>query len=95
VYYYCNILGAGGVAFDSGGIKSIEFSWGLGHTSNNHVEALAVYMGLRLLPVNTSSKLVVIGDSDLIIKGLRRLIKNAHPTLARILLRIKDLEKKI
>jgi hypothetical protein len=41
------------------------------------------------------SKLVLIDDSDLIIKGLCGLIKNAHPTLAMILLRIKDLKKKI
>jgi hypothetical protein len=37
---------------------------------------------------------VVIGDSNLIIRGLRRLIKNDHPTLIRILLRIRGLEQK-
>jgi hypothetical protein len=30
------------------------------------------------------AKLVVIGDFDLIIKGLRRKIKNVHPTLESI-----------
>jgi hypothetical protein len=39
------------------------------------------------------NRLVVIGDSDLIIKGLRRHIKNSHPTLATIFSCIRELEK--
>jgi ribonuclease HI len=40
----------GGVVFDSEGKKNIEFSWGIGHTTNNLAEALAVYLGMHLIP---------------------------------------------
>jgi hypothetical protein len=35
---------------------------GTREATNNHAEALAVYMGLCLIPVSRSSKLVVMGD---------------------------------
>jgi hypothetical protein len=43
---------------------------GLGYTINNQVEALAVYMGLHLILIDNSIRIVVIGDYDLIVKGL-------------------------
>jgi hypothetical protein len=60
--------GARGVVFYFGGNKALEFSWGLGNAANNHVET--IYMGLCLIPVSRLMILVVIGDLDLIIKGL-------------------------
>jgi hypothetical protein len=51
-------------------------------------------MGMHLISDRSPNKLVVIRDSDLIIKGLRRNIKNAHPTLATIFSRIRELEKR-
>jgi ribonuclease HI len=57
-------------------------------------EALAIYMGMHLIPTNTSSRLIVIGDSNLIVKGLQRFIKNDQPNLMRIFHRIRKLELK-
>jgi len=42
----------GGVVFDSEEKKNIDFSWGLGKTTNNQVEVLVVYMGMHLLSTN-------------------------------------------
>jgi hypothetical protein len=42
---------------------------------------MAVYMGLNLIPTDNLARLVVIDDFDLIIKGLRRVIKKADPIL--------------
>jgi ribonuclease HI len=88
------VAGAGGVVFDSEGNKVLEFSWGLGNTTNNHAEVLATYMGLRLIPENRSTRLTIIGDFDLIIRGLCKSLKTTHPNISRTLLRIKDLENK-
>jgi hypothetical protein len=54
-------VGAGGVTFDSDGKKFLEYSWGLGSTTNNSAEALAVYMGMRLIFDRSPNRLVVIG----------------------------------
>jgi ribonuclease HI len=77
-----NGAGAAGVrrfSFNSKGYTILEFSWGLGQTNNNHAKALEIYMGLRALLDNTSSKLVVIGDSDMIIRGLLKDHKKCSP----------------
>jgi ribonuclease HI len=86
--------GAGGVVFDSEGNKVMDFAWGLGKATNNHAEVLAVFMGLHLIPANRSSRLTVIGDSDLITRGLRQNLKTTHPNISRTLLRIRDMEHK-
>jgi ribonuclease HI len=88
-----DVSGAGGVILDSDGQKLTKFSWGLGQSTNNSAEALEVYMGMRLITDRSPVRLVVIGDFDLIIKGLQRNIKNAHLTLATIFLHIRELEK--
>jgi ribonuclease HI len=84
----------GGVIFEFKGKKSIEFFWGLEKPTNNQEEPLVVYMGMHLIPANTSYQLIFIGDSDLIIKGLQRLIKHAQPNLMRIYHGIRNLEHK-
>jgi ribonuclease HI len=67
--------GVGGVVFDSDGNKNIEYSWGLDSATNNQVEILVVYMGLNLISADNLVRLITIGDSNLIIKGLCRIIK--------------------
>jgi ribonuclease HI len=69
-FKFLRVTGAGGVILDSDGQKLMEFSWGLGKSTNNNAKALIVYMGMCLITDNGSSMLVVIGDSDLIITGL-------------------------
>jgi ribonuclease HI len=88
------VTGAGGVIFDFKGNKVLEFAWGLGNATNNHAEVLATYMGLRLIPENRSTRLMVISDSDLIIRGLCKSLKTMHPNISKTLLRIKDMESK-
>jgi ribonuclease HI len=39
----------GGVIYDLEGNNIIEYAWGLGSTTNNQVEILAVYMGMTLI----------------------------------------------
>jgi len=39
----------GGVLYDSDGVEKLTIAWGLGHSSKNQVEALVVFMGLKLL----------------------------------------------
>jgi ribonuclease HI len=72
----------------------MDFAWGLGKSTNNHAEVLAVFMGLHLTPINKSSKLTFIGDSDLITRGLHQNLKTTHPNIARNLHRIRDMEHK-
>jgi ribonuclease HI len=74
------VAGAGGVIYDSDGQKVADFSWGLGKTTNNRAETLAVYMGLKLAHERSIQTLTVIGDSEIVIKDLRGLSTSAnHP----------------
>ena len=51
-------------------------------------------MGLRLLPDNKTSRITVTGDFDLIIKGLRQILKNHQSNIARTFIRTRDMEHK-
>ena len=43
---------------------------GLGHTSNNHAEYLALWQGLNQAGKQNIQKLTILGDSRLIVKAL-------------------------
>jgi ribonuclease HI len=62
------VAGAGGVIFDSDGQNIVDYSWGLGKTTNNKVESLAVYMGLQIAHSRNIHILTILGDSELVIK---------------------------
>ena len=64
------MAGAGGVIYDSDGQKVVGFSWGLGKTTNNRAETLAVYMELKLAQERSIQTLITIGDSEIVIKEL-------------------------
>jgi hypothetical protein len=51
-------------------------------------------MGLRLTPANRFSRIMVIGDSNLITRGLRQNLKTTHPNISITLLQIRDMENK-
>jgi ribonuclease HI len=85
-------VGLQGVIYDSYGNRIYEYSWGLSKNTNNQEEVLVVYMGLCLIPVDKMVRVIILGDSNLIIKGLRRLSKNALPSLIRIYPCIRDIE---
>jgi len=44
-----------------------QYAWGLGTTTNNHAELLALWQGLQLLREKGIKKMVVYGDSMLVI----------------------------
>jgi ribonuclease HI len=71
------VAGAGGVIIDSDGQNILDYSWGLGNTTNNKAESLAVYMGLQIARSRNLHELIVLGDSELIIKELLG-IKQIH-----------------
>jgi ribonuclease HI len=60
--------GSGGVIYDSEGNKLIDYSWGLGKTTNNKEEFLEAYMGLKLTQDRHIHALIVLGDSEIVIK---------------------------
>jgi hypothetical protein len=43
-----------------------------------------VYMGMKLIRENKTSSIIIIGDLELIIKGLRKLSKCSHSKFRRI-----------
>jgi ribonuclease HI len=70
--------GGGGVFFDPDGTNKLYFAWVLRHSSNNQVEALVVLKGLELIITEKYKDIVVIGDSKLVIKGLRNMTTCNH-----------------
>jgi len=70
------------------------FAWELGKATNNHVEVLAVLMGIHLITRNRYSRITVISDSNMIIRGLRQTLNTTHSNIDRTLLQIKYMEHK-
>lgn len=50
-------------------------------------------MGLHLILVNNMARVIVLGDSDLIIMGLMSLSKNTLPNIMQIYQHIMNMEK--
>jgi ribonuclease HI len=84
--------GAGGVIIDSDGQNILDYSWGLGNTTNNKAESLAVYMGLRIARSQNIHELIVLGDSELIIKELLGSSKSTNQALFGLQSRIRALK---
>ena len=59
--------GSGGVLLDYSGKIVFNFTWGLGQKSNNIAEILAIWQGLNQARSLSIKKLVIIGDSRIII----------------------------
>ena len=70
------MTGVGGVIFDPGGNKKEDFAWGLGRSTNNHAEWLALLKGLEIALFLGTRDLVVFGDSLLVIREVRKLVIN-------------------
>ena len=63
-------VGGGGVILSPGGSTKLHFAWGLGHETNNRVEALALWHGLNLAIKRNLLSISVFGDSRLIIQAM-------------------------
>jgi hypothetical protein len=59
--------GAGGVLYSPRGNQFLDFSWNLGKTSNNMVEAYAIYQGILLAQEQQLKHITIVGDSKNII----------------------------
>jgi hypothetical protein len=50
------------------GNKITKYAWGMGFNSNNQEEVSVVYMGMKLMKADNSLSVIVIVDSEMIIK---------------------------
>ena len=60
----------GGILLNPGGHVEHTFAWGLGITSNNEAEWLALIQSLHILKENKIRKALIIGDSRHVIYKL-------------------------
>jgi ribonuclease HI len=65
------VPGGGGVIYDPRGQKEHQFSWGLGCKTNNQDEVMAAFKGLSMIPENKTQSVIVLGDSEIVMKQLR------------------------
>lgn len=86
-----------GLASAGGVIKNMEgridhiFTWGLGHNTSIQAEALALFQGLKQAKDLGIKEVIIIGDSQSIIKTM---VENSVPSdfrFARVVARIKTL----
>ena len=61
---------SGGVLIDNTEKIIVNFSWGLGKKTNNAAEILAIWQGLNQARRLSIKKLIIIGDSRIIIQAL-------------------------
>jgi ribonuclease HI len=61
------VAGAGGSLLDPQGNIVTDYAWGLGATSNNIVEAYSLLKGLSIAEDQTIAKIVVYGDSMMVV----------------------------
>lgn len=62
------LAGAGGLICNANGEPILHFEWGLGELSNNRVEGLALFQGLTQLIKLGIKKVIIFGDSAIIIR---------------------------
>ena len=62
--------GGGGIIFEPSGNPHLSYAWGLGHTSNNQAEYLALWQGLNQARKLNIQKITIFGDSKIIVKTL-------------------------
>jgi ribonuclease HI len=87
------MVGAGEVIYDSGGQKVVDFSQGLGKNTNNRAETLVVYMGLKMAHARSIQTLVVLGDSEIVIKDLLGLSNTTTQSSSGLCSRINTLKQ--
>ena len=78
----------GGVFFTPDGFLETRFAWGLGDDTNNMVEAMTIWQGLRIAKTHGISKLTVIGDSRIVIQALAENLIPSQMLLRRIIHKI-------
>ena len=87
--------GGGGVIINPRGKAEIEYSWSVGHESNNIAEAYGLWQGLKQVQNLGVEEVVIIGDSRLIIHALIKGRKGNNERLEGLLKRIRYMAKSI
>jgi ribonuclease HI len=85
--------GGGGVLYNPEGNLILSFAWGLGLLSNNSAEYLALWQGLNQARTLRIPKLVVFGDSRIVIQSLVARKRLKHLPLSQLFSRILNLVK--
>jgi ribonuclease HI len=80
--------GKGGVIYDPKIIERTSFTWGLDQSTNNQAKVLTLYMGLKLIISDECKEVMVIGDSKLIIKRVRKQTRHGQHYLTTTIKRI-------
>eukprot|EP00253_Pinus_taeda_P018086 PITA_18086 len=84
--------GAGGIIYLPNGSKE-SFSWGLGIKTNNQAEVLSLLKACQLAKEKDPKEIAVFGDSELLIKALRKNKRFNDPILNKQILRVTRLLK--
>jgi len=56
--------------FDLKGTNIGNYAWGLGEASNIIIEAYAIYIGLKIVIQRNISKIVIFGDSIMVVQAI-------------------------
>lgn len=80
----------GGIALYPNRNQEICYEWGLGMLLNNLAEALTFYQGIKILDADHIEKVIVVGDSLIIIKFMRCLSIPSSNTLKWLVKRIQN-----
>ena len=75
----------GGILYDPMGKKYVIYHWNLGMETNNKVEAYALLKGVQLAQTKGIRELVVLGDSNTIIRLIVKGTNPRDPSLKKIL----------
>jgi ribonuclease HI len=73
------------VIFVLGGNVKLVYSWNIGHTTNNQVEAYAIYQGLQFARQHGIDSITLLGDSKMIINHVRMSYLPSYNRLREIL----------
>jgi len=73
--------------------KKEEFSWGLGVKTNNQAEILSLWKACQIASKENPKEILIIGDSELLIKTLAKKEKLKDPTLNKKLSRVNRILK--
>ena len=68
-----------------GGNKQKDFAWGIGRNTNNYAKWLALLKELEIAITLGIKDLVVFGDPLLVIREVRKLVKNYKSTTNKML----------
>jgi ribonuclease HI len=84
--------GAGGIIYLPNGSKE-SYSWGLGIKSNNQAEVLSLLKACQLARKRNPEEIVVFGDSELLIRALRKNKRFNDSALNKLMTRVIRLLK--